>query len=201
MESVKGQAIRLWSIEQGARANIYSTISLKILPWTSRKARKSSNLDQGYHSKGEVKRKFWTRAGSEHLTGILQTSSLCQYCDKSTDFNVFLTCISVYLQCQCFTNKRNPWLWLVKIHGNGPQQVNSNVAINHNIFCTNLNIFQNNYLCFTSTEVLQVDKLDILRSHVLCIYLETTAALTGMNDSNKKEKKVVATSSILLSFA
>ena len=88
MESVKGQAIRLWSIEQGARANINSR--------TSRKARKSSNLDQGYHSKGEVKRKFWTRAGSEHLTGILQTSSLCQYCDKSTDFNVFLTCLSIY---------------------------------------------------------------------------------------------------------
>ena len=77
MESVKGQAIRLWSIEQGARANINSR--------TSRKARKSSNLDQGYHSKGEVIRKFWTRTGSDHLTGILKTSSFCQYCDKSTD--------------------------------------------------------------------------------------------------------------------
>ena len=49
--------------------------------------------------------------------------------------------------------------------------------------------------------MLQVDKLEILRSLVLCIYLETDAALTGMNDSNKKEKKVVTTSSILLSFA
>ena len=49
--------------------------------------------------------------------------------------------------------------------------------------------------------MLQVDELDILRSHVLCIYLETTAALTGMNDSNEKEKKIVATSRILLSFA